>query len=125
MLDIYVNITNSITALEKALRIAISNADNFNTPGYKYTFASFTTVYNEILTTGSETQNPLEFGGSMTLGSTSTDFSQGSISFGTHMDVAIVGEGFLSLSQSAVEFGAAANKVLTRNGRFQIGRAHV
>ena len=118
-LDLYKNIGNSLDGLTSALRIAISNADNFNTPGFKYTYASFTTVYNQVLAPGTETTNPMELGGSMTLGSTTTDFSQGNIGFGTALDAAIVGDGFFILSKNTDEFDAQATKVYTRAGRFQ------
>lgn len=119
MLDLYVSSKNALIGLESALRIAISNANNFNTPGYKYTFASFTTVYSEAMRGGTETQNPLHVGSSMTLGSTSIDFSQGNISLGTEMDNAVVGEGFFILSNSSVEFESSSPKVYSRAGRFQ------
>lgn len=120
MFDLYKNIQNSIGGLTSALRIAISNADNFNTPGFKYTYASFTTVYNQIISSGSETKNPMTIAGSMTLGSTTTDFAQGNVTFGTSLDVALVGDGFFTLSQSAQEFDGTAPKVYTRAGRFQV-----
>ncbi len=119
MLDLYKHIGNSLQALEGALRISISNADNFNTPGFKYTFTSFTTVFNEVVSSGTTKLNPVQYGGSMTTGSTSTDFSQGNIGFGTPMDLAIVGEGFFVMSQSSREFDAGAPKVFTRSGRFK------
>jgi len=120
MFDLYKNIQNSIGGLTSALRIAISNADNFNTPGFKYTYASFTTVFSKTMSPGTETQNPMTVGSSMTLGSTTTDFSQGNVGFGTALDVAVVGDGFFSLSQSAQEFDPTAPKVYTRAGRFQV-----
>lgn len=122
-LDLYKNIGNSLSGLTSALRIAISNADNFNTPGFKYTYASFTTVYNQVLAPGTKTTNPLELGGSMTLGSTTTDFSQGNIGFGTALDAAIIGDGFFMLSKNTDEFDAQAEKVYTRAGRFQTDHA--
>lgn len=120
MFDLYKNIQNSIGGLTSALRIAISNADNFNTPGFKYTYASFTTVFSNTMNPGTETKNPMTVGSSMTLGSTTTDFTQGNVGFGTGLDVAIVGDGFLTLSQSAQEFDTTSPKVYTRAGRFQV-----
>ena len=117
--DLYVNSKNALLGLESALRIAISNANNFNTPGYKYVFASFTTLYNEAVTTGTKETNPIQMGAGMTLGSTSTDYRQGNISIGTATDVAIVGEGLFILSQSANDFTSSAAKVFSRAGRFQ------
>ena len=94
MLDLYISNKNAIVGLESALRIAISNANNFNTPGYKYTFSLFTTMYTEAISSGTKTTNPIETGSGMTMGSTSTDFSQGNITIGTELDVAITGTGF-------------------------------
>ncbi len=124
MLDLYKSIQNSIGGLNSALRIAISNADNFNTPGFKYTTASFTSIYNQSITSGTESTNPVTIGGSMTLGSTNTDFSQGNISIGTALDSAIVGEGFLILSKSGTEFTESSPKVFTRLGRFKVDFAN-
>jgi flagellar hook protein FlgE len=117
MLDLYKSIKNTLGGLNSALRIAISNADNFNSPGFKYTFASFTTVYSTVEQGATEQRNPVQFAGSMTLGSTTTDFSQGSISFGTNMDAAIIGEGFFLLSRSKSN---TDELVYSRSGRFQV-----
>jgi flagellar hook protein FlgE len=54
------------------------------------------------------------------MGSTSTDFTQGSITIGTALDVAITGEGFMMLSSSPADFSTGATKVYTRSGRFQV-----
>jgi flagellar hook protein FlgE len=123
MFDLYKGIKNSVGGLNSALRIAIANADNFNTPGYKYTFASFTTVYSAILSSGTDKLNPVQFPGSMTLGSTSTDFSQGNITFGTGMDAAVVGKGFFVFSHSASD-NSDGDKVYSRAGRFQVDSAN-
>lgn len=120
MFDLYKNIQNSIGGLTSALRIGISNADNFNTPGFKYTYASFTTVFNTAISPGTDVKNPMTIPGSMTLGSTTTDFSQGNIGFGTGLDAAIVGEGFFMLSRSAQDFEGGSAKVFSRSGRFQV-----
>jgi len=124
MLDLYISNKNALTGLESALRIAISNANNFNTPGYKYVHASFTTMYSEAITSGTESTNPVVLGQGMTLGSTSTDFSQGPISSGTATDAAIMGEGFFILSTGANEqaLNTSAN-YYTRSGRFQTDKA--
>ncbi len=119
MLDIYKNIQNALKSLEGALRIAISNADNFNVPGNKYTYTSFATIYANVAFEGSETRNPMQFGSSTTIGSTSTDFTQGNLGFGTNMDAAVSGEGFFVLSASSAGFDDNGDKILTRSGRFQ------
>ena len=118
--DLYINVKNSLVGLESALRIAISNANNFNTAGYKYTFSTFTTVYSEAMSSGTKSTNPIHFGSSMTLGSTSTDYGQGNLTLGTALDSAIVGEGFYVISSSAVDFEPGSPKLFTRAGRFQM-----
>jgi flagellar hook protein FlgE len=119
MFDLYVDNKNSLTSLEGALRIAISNANNFNTPGFKYSFTSFTTMYKEAISSGTETTNPLHTGSGMTIGSTSTAWEQGNLGLGTSLDAAIVGEGLFVLSNSATEFDSGSKKVYSRAGRFQ------
>ena len=119
MLDLYVQNKNSMKALGSALRIAIANANNFNTPGYKYTYASFTTMYTKAIMGGTENRNPVEVGSGMQLGSTSTDFSQGNLGLGTNMDLAIVGEGFFNISSNANEL-EPNSPLYTRSGRFMV-----
>ena len=120
MLDLYINVKNSLGGLMQALQISISNANNFNTPGYKYTVSSFTTVYSEAMTSGTALTNPMQTGSSITLGATTTDFSQGSLTIGTALDAAIAGEGFFIMSKTPTEFAAGAGAVVyTRAGRFQ------
>lgn len=120
MLDMYATLKNSLATVESALRIAVSNANNFNTPGHKQTTATFATILGEVFSPGTETVNPQGTGGGVTIGSTTRDYSQGAIGIGSALDVAIRGEGFLLLSESPVDFGANANKVYTRNGQLQI-----
>ena len=120
ILDLYKQIGNALSALESGLKVAISNSNNFNTPGYKYSYATFTTVFSQVQSMGTDTQNPQVTGTSMTMGSTSTDYSQGNIGFGTGMDMAISGDGFFLLSESASQFDGQSSKVYTRAGRFQV-----
>lgn len=120
MLDLYISNKNAIVGLESALRIAISNANNFNTPGYKYVFSTFTTMYTEAISSGTKVTNPIETGSGMTIGSTSTDFSQGTIGIGTTLDTAISGEGFYMVSSSSSDFDVNATKLFTRSGAFQV-----
>lgn len=120
MFDLYIDNKNSLTSLEGALRIAISNANNFNTPGFKYSFTSFTTMYKEAVSSGTKYTNPLHTGSGMTIGSTSTAWEQGNLGIGTSLDAAIVGEGMFILSHSATEYDSGSKKVYTRAGRFQV-----
>jgi len=56
----------------------------------------------------------------MTVGTTTTDFSQGNLSIGTNLDIAIVGEGFFIVSESPQTFDFGSDKFYTRAGRFQV-----
>lgn len=118
--ELYIGLKNSLNGLLSGLRLNISNAENFNTPGYKYAYVSYTSIQNKVIHSGTETRNPLALGASMTLGHTSTDFSQGSLGFGTELDVAVSGAGFFILSGSAVDFGTDDKEIYTRGGRFQV-----
>ncbi len=124
MLEIYANLGNTLNALQNALKIAIGNADNFNSPGYKYVSPSFTTVYQETLRDAGPNTNPVQRGASMTLGHTTTDYSQGSVSGGGPLDAAIVGEGFFMLSRSSYDYGIGSPKAFTRAGNFMIDNAN-
>lgn len=119
MLELYKSLANSIGGLNSALKIAVINAENINTPGYKYVSASFTTLYGQLVSGGTDKTNPISYGGSMTLGATNTDFSQGNIGQGTALDVAVVGEGFFIISKSAGDTDSST-KAYTRLGRFQL-----
>ena len=126
MLDLYVNIKNAYFAMESALRIAITNSHQYNTPGFKYSAPVFTTIFENQLTTGTANQNPISLGSSVTLGSVTRDFGQGAIVDGSLLDVAIKGEGFFitaDLTQAQAQ-GAVAHGY-TRNGRFRVdGNTH-
>ncbi|MEK9658094.1 MAG: hypothetical protein VW378_06985 [bacterium] len=120
MLDLYINIKNAYFAMEGALRVAITNSHQYNTPGFKYSFPVFTTMYERALTSGTESQNPVNLGSSVSLGAVTRDFGQGSIVTGTQFDAAINGEGFFVIADvSQVQYGGAISYVYTRNGRFR------
>ena len=58
----------------------------------------------------------------MTLGGTSSDFSQGALTLGGNFDMAIVGEGLFVLNQapSSVTSSTASEHAFTRNGHFSL-----
>ena len=118
MLDLYINVRNTLGAFESKLRVAIANADNFNVTGYKYISANFTSVYNDVMSSGTSNTNPIQFGGSVALGGTSIDFTTGTLGFGTSMDCAITGSGFFVLARSSS--ASSSEKVYTRAGAFAL-----
>jgi flagellar basal-body rod protein FlgG len=119
MFDLYVGIGNTLNGLSGGLRIMLANAQGFNAPGFKYFSPNYETVFSRVVGGATRVTNPSEFPGGITLASTDTDFSQGSITFGTHMDNAIIRDGFFILSKSARNF-IGAEQVYTRVGRFQV-----
>eukprot|EP01047_Picozoa_sp_COSAG01_P000336 COSAG01_NODE_6_length_54687_cov_500.907599_5_plen_287_part_00 len=121
MLDLYINIKNAYFALESALRISITNSHQYNTPGFKYSFPVFSTIFEKTLSSGTATQNPLHLGSSLTLGAVTRDFSQGKLVAGTQLDAGISGEGLFVLGDvSQAQFTGAVSYVYSRNGRFRI-----
>ena len=125
MLDLYINFKNSIQALMRALEISVNNAQNFNTTGYKNQSASFAQVYSEAIHSGTDITNPMHTGNAVTLGAINIDFSQGSLTLGSQLDCAIVGEGFFLLSPSTTDFSASTGTMLlTRSGKFRADRAN-
>lgn len=124
MLDLYINIKNAYFAMESALRIAITNSHQYNTPGFKYSSPVFTTIFENVLSSGTSSTNPISLGSSISLGSVTRDFSQGSIVDGSNLDVAISGDGFFVTADltQAISMGAVSY-AYTRNGRFRIDGA--
>ena len=119
-LDIYASLKNTYKALLDSLRVATSNANNFNTSGYKASSTRFAAVFARIVQTGTESTNPISLGQSVQVSSVSTDYSPGPLSLGGKLDTAIVGEGFFITSASSQEFGPNSDKTYTRAGRFQV-----
>jgi len=120
MFDIYAELKNSIGAMTDALRASISNTDNFNTPGFKSVWVSFSSSYGKSWAAGTKTVNPMSIAGSVQVNAVTTDFRQGSLGFGTQLDCAVVGNGFFVLSGSSKDSELGGEKLYTRNGKFQI-----
>ena len=122
MLDMYVDIKNHLVhGLVKKLRISVLDANNYQTVGYKSHNTDFTTLMARQLSPGGKSQNPSSISSSSVLSHVRIDFSQGPITLGSSMDMAVSGEGFFVLSENAAASGTAAGAVsyvYTRKGRF-------
>ena len=118
-LDMYAGLKNVYSAVLHKLRVATSNANNINTPGFKAADVSFSTLYSKFISGGTEKQNPMVLETSLTVGSTRTEFSQGNLGLGSGLDAAIVGEGFFVTASSSVQNTAEGDLSYTRSGRFQ------
>lgn len=118
-LDMYAALKNVYSAVLHKLRVATSNANNINTPGFKSADVSFSTLYSKYISSGTDKQNPMILETSLTVGSTRTQFSQGNLGLGSGLDAAIVGEGFFITASSSVQSTADGDLSYTRSGRFQ------
>lgn len=104
MLDIMTRAKNAIEAYNTQLGINSSNIANMSVPGYKAMKISFQTIFEKLLNQGTAAQseiggtNPIQFGSSVGIGNTSLDFSQGGVTEGNHLDLAINGTGLFVVS---------------------------
>jgi len=93
---------SGLLADDQELSVLSNNLANLNTVGFKGETAQFQDLfYQEIGSNGAG--NPLQVGDGAMVGSTPTDFSQGTLnSTGLSTDLAIQGNGFLQVQQGNV-----------------------
>jgi flagellar hook protein FlgE len=124
MLDILSKAKNAIEAYNTQLRINSSNIANMSVPGYKTMKVSFQTIFEQVINQGTAAQaeiggtNPIQLGSSVGIGSTSLDFSQGGITEGQSLDLAINGSGLFAVSPDG-----GKTMLYTRAGKFTIDSA--
>lgn len=104
---------SGLLSSEEDLGIISNNLANLNTTGFKGSSANFSDlVYEQLGTSG--TGHPIQTGLGTQVGSTSIDFTQGSIqSTGVDTDVAIQGNGFLQVQNNGLT-------LYTRNGNLSV-----
>jgi len=104
---------SGLLADEEDLNVISNNLANLNTVGYKGESVQFQDLfYQEMGTNG--TGDPIQVGVGTGVGSTSADFTQGTIeSTGLDTDLAIQGDGFLQVTQGDMT-------LYTRNGDLSI-----
>jgi flagellar hook protein FlgE len=121
MLDLMTRAKNAIEAYNSQLRINSSNIANMSVPGYKAMKVSFQTIFENLINQGTAATgatggtNPTQLGASVAIGSTSLDFSQGAITSGGNLDLAINGEGLFIVSPD----GGKTN-LYSRAGQFVV-----
>jgi flagellar hook protein FlgE len=101
---------SGLTASESALNVISNNLANLDTTAYKGMTANFADLfYQQLGDSGSG--NPIQVGVGTTIGSVSTDFTQGNIaSTGVDTDMAIQGNGFFVVQNNgAQEYTRAGN----------------
>jgi len=107
---------------ESAIDVIGNNVANSNTVGFKSSDVVFTTQFSQIMSMGtapgpdSGGLNPMQTGLGVTTGTTTQDFSQGTIqTTGGRTDLAIQGDGFFILSDSNTQ-----DQLYTRNGSMHL-----
>ena len=121
MFDVMTQAENAIDAYNAALKITSSNIANMNVPGYKKVEASFQSIFERVLTQGTSGDansggtNPRQLGSGMGISDISLDFSNGELSTGSSLDLAIQGNGLFIVSADG-----GASKLYTRSGNFQV-----
>lgn len=121
MLDIMIQAKNSIEAYNTALRIYSSNIGKMNVIGSKRLTISFQEVFERVLRKGTASlsfegrggTNPVQLGGGSTIGGIGIDFSQGALTEGRNLDLAVVGQGLFIVSPDEGE-----SYLYTRAGNF-------
>ena len=121
MLDLMTQAKNAIEAYNTQLRINSSNISNMSVPGYKTMKISFQTIYEKLINQGTAAgadtggTNPIQLGANVGIGSTSLDFSQGSVTEGQPLDMAVNGTGLFVVTPDD-----GTTKLYTRSGKFSI-----
>ncbi len=111
------NALSSMQTHSLGMDVHSNNIANMNTTGFKSQRATFKTLFSQTLRTargasdGMAGLDPLEAGAGVRLGSTATNYSQGSLTnTGENLDLAILGKGFFMLKD------AGGNDYYTRDG---------
>lgn len=123
LLDMITNAANAIEAYNTQLKINASNIANMNVNGYKRLGLSFQTIFEKLLRQGTPAYssenlggiNPLQFGTGMAVSQVGVDFSQGDLTGGANLDLAIVGSGLFVVSPDG-----GRNFLYTRTGKFNV-----
>ncbi|MFA6170697.1 MAG: flagellar hook-basal body complex protein [Candidatus Margulisiibacteriota bacterium] len=132
MFDIITSAKGAIGAYNEALRIHSLNIANMQVPGYKQLSTSFQSVFEQVLSRGTEAQgniggtNPKQLGQGVTLSGVTVNFSKGETTEGTNLSLAIDQEegmfiispdgGKRMLYTRSGDFKLDSNRNLTSNG---------
>ncbi len=106
---------SGLLANEEALGIISNNLANLNTPGFKDVTPEFADLFSQQLSLAGD-GDPIQVGLGTQVESTSTQFTQGSLTAtGANTDVAIQGDGFLQLQKGGLT-------LYTRDGNLSIDK---
>jgi flagellar hook protein FlgE len=121
MLDVMTRAKNAIEAYNSQLQINSANIANMSVTGYKALNISFQTVFERVMNGGTAAANdsggtnPVQLGSSVAVGNVKLDFSQGTLSQGGNLDMAVQGTGLFVVSPDDGQ-----TYLYTRAGHFQI-----
>jgi len=123
MLDIMTKAKDAIEAYNTALQVYSSNIANMSVTGYKRLDISFQSIFEKTLQGGSSANifggaggtNPMQLGQGTAISNVKLDFTQGTFSAASTLDLAISGQGLFIVSPDEGE-----TYVYTRNGKFHI-----
>lgn len=122
MFDIITSAKGAIGAYNEALRIHSLNIANMQVPGYKQLGTSFQSVFEQVLSRGTEAQgntggtNPKQLGQGVTLSGVTVDFSKGETTEGTNLSLAIDSVGGMFI----VSPDGGNRMLYTRTGDFKL-----
>lgn len=121
MFDVMTQAQNAIEAYNNALQASTANIANMNVTGYKSLNVSFQSIFEKVLSRGSAADNnsggtnPKQFGQGVAVSSTAVDFSNGAITAGSPLDLAISGSGLFIVSPDG-----GNTHLYTRAGNFLV-----
>lgn len=112
---------SGMSAAETAISVAANNLANIATSGFKQSRANFVTQSPQVHSLGSAPSagdggsNPVQSGRGVMAGSTTVDFSQGTLASDGHpLSLALQGDGFFILQNSSGE------RLYARSGEFSL-----
>lgn len=136
MFDVMSQARNAMESYTTRLKAITSNITNMSVAGFKRTDVSFQDLFSRLISNGTSPfqdgleggTNPIQLGGTAAVASSSVDFSQGAISGGGMLDLAIErgsalfvvssdgGNTFKYTRAGEMQLSSDGNKVLTKTG---------
>lgn len=111
---------SGLTAANDALNIISNNLSNLNTTGYKDQTANFSSLFYQSLGE-SGSGNPIQLGAGATVGSVSTNFTEGNTeSTGIDTNMALQGNGFFIVQNDGSQEYTRAGNFTTDNSGYLV-----
>lgn len=128
MFDIITQAKNAIDVYNAALQANSNNIAALSVPGYKRTDVTFQSIFEKTLSQGTPAStlanlggtNPMQLGQGVGIGSARIDFSQGTFTKTSSIDVGINGSGLFIVSADG-----GASYLYTRAGQFTVNNGNL